>query len=783
MHLSLRAKFYLLVSVLVFAVGGVLSSYFVRQLRDTVHSGLEQRARALAGNLARNSEYGVLLRSRELLEGPIRSLLVDDMILGVAVADMEGNLLARIGRPGQTLPDTIAPSESHEVRTVSVPGRSMFEVEAPVYTGEAQAATGGLAGAKGTPASRRRIGTAYLLVSYAEAETAAHRLSLTALVITGIMVGVCLLGGIFFVRRIVNPLVALEAGTRRLGQGELNFRVSVRGRDEIGRLATSFNAMASELQKNRQALDGHNRNLEQKVAEKTQILSLANRRLEEMNRLKSEFLANMSHELRTPLNAILGFTDLMIDGQVGTINAQQERYLQTVYTSGQHLLSLINSILDLSKIEAGKMELFPEEFYVRDVVDFSLSLVGPLASRKKVTLEKAVAVDVKTLIADQTKVQQILHNLLSNAVKFTPENGRVGVVVTQDQHGVLFAIADSGVGIAPEDQRRIFKAFTQADASYTRRFEGTGLGLALVDHYVRMHRGKVWVESEVGKGSTFYVRLPRKEAPGTTTAASSKLGAVQGDTVLIVEDDPVAQRILGHYLEQAGCSICFASSVRDAKKAVKEHRPSLITLDIMLDGESGWDLLTELKGDPKTAEIPVIVISAVNERGIGYAFGAEDYLVKPVSRDQLVMRLAAMGLVRRDGQRPAEVLIIDDHEEARLLLREILEGEKMSVIEASTGKEGIEAARITVPDLILLDLMMPEVSGFEVLKELRSNPETREVPVIVVTAKDLTPEETALLNGHIQALVQKASLSVEEFAQEVHRVLQASGRPQEVVHA
>ncbi|MEE9229084.1 MAG: HAMP domain-containing protein, partial [Acidobacteriota bacterium] len=314
MHLSLRTKFYLLVAVLVFAVGGVLSTYFVRQLRDTVHQGLEARARSLAENLSRNSEYGLLLRSRELLEGPIRSLLADDMIQAAMIVDMDGKPLAKTARPGVILPDSIEIDERNSLNIIADPEHSSFVLTTPVYTGDVKGVEGGEAGSAG---ERRRVGTVYLQVSYAQAAKAAQRLSLAALGLTAALVVVCFLLGIFLVRHIVNPLVALEAGTRHLAQGDLSFRVTQTGQDELGRLASSFNAMAEDLQMSRRELGDHNKNLELKVAEKTQILSLANRRLEEMNRLKSEFLAIMSDELRTPLNAILGFNDLMIDGQCG----------------------------------------------------------------------------------------------------------------------------------------------------------------------------------------------------------------------------------------------------------------------------------------------------------------------------------------------------------------------------------------------------------------------------------------------------------------------------------
>ncbi len=785
MRLSLRGKIYLLVAVLVVGVAGILSSYFVRQLRLTVHQDLEQRARALTENLARNSELGVLLRSHELLEGPLRSLLADKMVLMAVVTDTDGAPLAQHGRPGQSPLVGARRWISDEVRISSEPSKGIFEVSAPVYTGEGRSVEGSITSLPDKDAERRRVGAVYLRASYAEAERAAHRLSYAASVITAVLVGAYLLVGIVLARQIVNPLVALEAGTRHVAQGNLGFRVPVVGRDEIGRLAASFNAMAEDLQKSRRELDEHNRNLEQKVAEKTQILSLANRRLEEMNRLKSEFLANMSHELRTPLNAILGFTDLILDQQTGPINEQQESYLSTVHISGQHLLNLINSILDLSKIEAGKMELFPEEFYVQDVVEFALSLVGPQASKKKIKLQTDIQEGVRTLVADQTKVQQVLQNLLSNAVKFTPEGGIVKVEVTQDSDSITFAVKDTGVGIAPQNQQRIFKAFIQVEASYTRRFEGTGLGLALVDHFVRMHRGRVWVESEEGKGSTFLVRLPRVQSadPAAAPFAEAATLVSHGDSVLVIEDDPTAQQILAQYLKETGCEIRFASSAEEALVSVRERRPALVTLDVLLSGESGWKLLADLKDDPATADIPVLVISSVDERGIGCAFGVEDYLVKPVNRQQLMQRLSGMGLTHRAGRRKVEVLVIDDHAEARLLLRKILEAEGMHVLEAADGKEGLDAARVTVPDLVLLDLMMPEVSGFEVLRQLRANAATRSVPVIIVTAKEITRDDLQRLNGDIQALVRKASMTGAQFVHEVRRVLDSRDQPQEAAHA
>ena len=783
MRLSLRGKFYLLVAVLVVGVAGILSVYFVRQLRLTVHADLEQRARSLTENLARNSELGVLLRSHELLEGPLRSLLADRMVLMAAVTDAEGALLAQEGRPGQEPPASVRRWQSNEVRIESDLSKGVFEVSAPVFTGESRTIEGWIESAPGPGSERRRVGAVYLRASYAEAGVAAQRLSYAAAMITAMLVGVSFLGGIVLVQQIVHPILALEAGTRHLAQGNLAFRVPVVGRDEIGRLANSFNAMAEDLQRSRHEVDEHNRNLEQKVAEKTQILSLANRRLEEMNRLKSEFLANMSHELRTPLNAILGFTDLILDQQTGPINEQQESYLTTVHTSGQHLLNLINSILDLSKIEAGKMELFPEEFYVQDVVEFALSLVGPQASKKKIALESEIAEGIRTLVADQTKIQQILQNLLSNAVKFTPENGLIRIKVTKESESLVFAVSDNGVGISAQDQQRIFKAFTQVDASYTRRFEGTGLGLSLVDHFVRMHRGKVWVESEEGKGSTFYVRVPLIKSSEAGKMAADAVAQGTADSILVIEDDAASRRVLEQYLAETGCEVRFAGDASQAMQAVRDRRPSLITLDVLLAGESGWNILADLKADPQTADIPVLVISSVDERGIGCAFGVEDYLVKPVNRNALMARLSSMGLAHQVGRRKVEILVIDDNVDSRMLLRRMLESENIHVMEASGGREGLDAARITVPDLIFLDLMMPEVSGFEVLEQLRAAPATRKVPVIIVTAKEITREDRERLNGDAQALLEKAAMTGAQFAEEVRRVLQSTVPVQEAVNA
>jgi signal transduction histidine kinase/DNA-binding response OmpR family regulator len=471
--------------------------------------------------------------------------------------------------------------------------------------------------------------------------------------------------------------------------------------------------------------------------------------LKSASEAKSRFLASMSHELRTPLNAIIGFSELLIDEPpAGYDTARRQQFLQQIHNGGKHLLELINDILDLAKVEAGQLELNLTKLPLEDAVANVIASVRPLAVRKSINLEGDVPNDV-LLHADAGKTRQILLNLLSNAIKFTPDGGRVRVTATAHHDHAVITVEDTGIGISKDDIGKLFTEFQQVGDPNERAQEGTGLGLALVKKLAELHGGSVWVESELGTGSRFHVALPLA-APLTSQAARS------APLVMVVEDNEGAAMLLSTFLTRAGFAVEVVGEGRTALERAAKLRPSAITLDVMLPDVDGWEVLRRLKDAPETRDIPVQVISVMDDRALGLALGADDYLVKPVRREALI------GFMRRHGLRPqgvgrerVKVLAVDDDEASLELIKENLEPE-FAVAALNVGAEALAVARRDQPDFVILDLMMPGMNGFEVAAALRADPLTRHIPILVSTGKDLGPEEKARLSGNVTAVMKKS---------------------------
>jgi PAS domain S-box-containing protein len=498
-------------------------------------------------------------------------------------------------------------------------------------------------------------------------------------------------------------------------------------------------------------------------------LTAARRAAEEANSAKSQFLANMSHELRTPLNAIIGYSE-MLEEEVAEIgHPELGPDLQKIRSAGRHLLALINDILDLSKIEAGKTELYLEDFDIGEMLRDVATTIRPLVDKNANRLDLRIPEHLGMLHADLTKVRQMLLNLLSNACKFT-EHGTVTLAATRERAAdgadtVVFQIADSGIGMTPAQMARLFEAFSQAEASTTRKYGGTGLGLAISRRFARMMGGDVTVESTPGVGSTFTIRLPVRavtavEPPRAAPAAESTSG-----TVLVIDDNAEARDLVRRLLEGEGFAVVEAADGHSGLALARARRPDAITLDVLMPTMDGWSVLTALKAEPALADIPVIMVSVMEDRNLGFALGASEYVTKPIDRDQL-RRIVAR--YRRDG---ARVLVVEDDPATRELLRRYLEAEGWAVDEAENGEAGLAAVRRRLPTLVLLDLMMPVMDGCQFAAELRKNPDWGAIPVVVITAKDLTPEDRRALNGDVQAVFQKGAFSREQLLRELHDLL------------
>ena len=484
---------------------------------------------------------------------------------------------------------------------------------------------------------------------------------------------------------------------------------------------------------------------------------------------KSEFLASMSHELRTPLNAIIGFSEVLLERMFGELNERQDDYLRDIWSSGKHLLELLNDILDLSKIEAGQMVLSRSKFAVRESLDYCLSMVRERALQQRVLLSLDVDPEVGPLDADRLRFRQVVLNLLSNAVKFTPEGGRVDVRAFIRGQDLVVLVADTGVGVQVEDRERIFDSFQQGARS-SGQVEGTGLGLTLSKRILELHGGRIWVESEAGKGSTFGIALPAgSEEPADQAVPQAGLNsgiALESalgprPTVVVVEDDRRSFDLLRVYLEAAGARVVSAGDGEEGLDTIRRLSPAGVVLDILLPGIDGWDVLAQLKADPGTAAIPVIVVSMLDERGRGFALGATEYLVKPVGKEQL---LAALYRAAAMPEQKHMVVAIDDDPLAIELVRASLEPEGWTVLGAATGQEGLALIRERKPSAVLLDLLMPGMDGFEVVEALRADPHTKSVPVVILTSKSMTPQDKERLQGRITYVARKTEFDLSGLA-------------------
>jgi signal transduction histidine kinase/CheY-like chemotaxis protein len=498
----------------------------------------------------------------------------------------------------------------------------------------------------------------------------------------------------------------------------------------------------------------------------TRELADANRRIKEADRLKSQFLATMSHELRTPMNSIIGFSEILTERLESKIEPKHLGFLKHIHTSGQHLLGIINDILDLSKIEAGKMEIYPEFFAVGPVIESVCNVMRGM-SKAHANIVVEVEPGLPQIETDLAKFKQVLFNLLSNAVKFSPPGSPIRVRAAMHDNTVTVSVRDEGIGIDPAHHAMIFEEFRQVDSSARREFGGTGLGLALVKKFIELQGGSVAVDSAPGSGSLFSFTLPvRSRAAVIARAPESQ---TNGARVLVVEDDPNAYELIASALGSAGFLSIRARHGDEALRLARESQPVAVTLDLVLPGVDGWEVLKRLKSDDATRELPVVIISMDGNRDLGIALGADDYFVKPVDRDRLVDRLRAIASRSTGNTRP-RLLVIDDDAAVHTLLDEDLSSLGFAIESAYSGEEGLRAAVNATPDVIILDLMMPNMSGFEVADSLKDDPRTANIPIVVLTSKELSNDDRAMLHTKVKGFVQKGNSARDQLVRELRRV-------------
>lgn len=529
--------------------------------------------------------------------------------------------------------------------------------------------------------------------------------------------------------------------------------------------------------------------------------------LAEASRHKSEFLASMSHELRTPLNAVIGFSEVLLERMFGDINERQEDYLRDILSSGRHLLALLNDVLDLSKVEAGQMELDRTDFPAEQAITYALSMVRERALDHHIALRTEIPADLGLLNADELRFKQVLLNLLSNAVKFTADGGSVVVAAVRHPDSLEVTVADTGAGIAPADQDRIFDSFQQGTRS-ARKVEGTGLGLTLTRRIVELHGGRVWLRSELGHGSTFGITLPTvpsapqgsdlargaddgemgppanrgtdkpgggvdaggADTSGTDTSGADIAGEPHRPIAVIVEDDPSSAELLSLHLGAAGLRPIVRSDGPDGLRAVRELHPDVVVLDIRLPGMDGWDVLTEIKSDPLVAATPVIVVSVLPDRSRGMALGASDYLVKPVAHDDLLVALRRLVPVPPDQPGRRVAVIVDDDPAAIELARIALEPAGWTLHSCTQTDHFFHLVHEARPSIVIVDLLMPDMDGFEVIDRLRGDPATASVPIVVLTSKTLTAADRRILGGRIEFVTSKNAVGLKLLASRLAEV-------------
>jgi signal transduction histidine kinase/CheY-like chemotaxis protein len=738
--------------------------YDVMTFRATMVRNLSAQAQIIGSN----SVSALLFNDPQTAENTLAGLKGAHNILSAGIYSTKGTLFASYSRdPGNHNPAILSlPSAELEVHWFK--NKEVVLVRSILFEG-------------------KPTGTVFIRSDLEELDNSLNRyVGIASIVLLVCLVAALLVSSVFR-KAVAEPIIHLAELARAVSR-EKNYAVRAprtHGSGELAVLIDAFNDMLAQIQQNEKALREARDDLEQRVTERTAELEKAHREvkafsfsilrakeeLERSGKFKDQFLSTMSHELRTPLNAVLGFSELLTEERYGPLNERQQRYIKHIHTGGKHLLTLINDILDLSKIEAGRLQLTFETVFVHSSFAEVVDIMRSLADRKSQTLfhDASLALSVR---ADPTRFKQILMNLIGNAIKFTPEGGKIQLSAYSLEAVVRIEVRDSGPGIPVEEQQHIFEAFYRLGET-DKKTEGTGLGLAITRRLVELHGGNLGLESQPGLGSCFYFTLPRAEAVQTLEAQAKgeEIPTLEFVRIMVIEDDRVAALLLQSYLTSAGYDVVLCEQQGHALEMAAELQPQVVTMDIIMKPLNGWELLAAFKSDPRTIGIPVVLVTIIDQPSRGASLGADEYIVKPVKKATLLAAVQRCMSRRKISGQTRSILVVEDDAPTREFVAELLSKHGYLVSTAADGAEARARVADSLPELIILDLILPEVSGFQLLAEWRTNSRTADLPIFVLTSKNLSTEELNYLRTNSTMLLQKQHPWQETLIAQLRRAL------------
>ena len=740
-------------------------AYDMATFQANMFRNLSTQAQIIGSNTA----SALLFNDQRSAENTLSALKASPEIMSASIYTPEGRLFATYSRDQASQVQALPAIPPGEIETHRLRNKEIVLVRSIVFQGKPTAIV-------------------YIRSGVEELNRRLERYAgIAAIVLFASMVAALLVSSIFR-KAVADPIVRL-AEIANIVSHDRNYSLRATptrgGSGELSILIDAFNEMLAQIQQSEGALRHAHDQLEQRVKDRTAELETAKKEVEEFSysvvrakeeverasKFKDQFLSTMSHELRTPLNAVLGFSDLLADERYGPLNDRQRRYVSHIHTGGKHLLKLISDILDLSKIEAGKMELTREDVTIASAFAEVISALYPLAEKKSQALLQRADPNLH-VHADAMRFKQVLMNLAGNAIKFTPEGGRIELAACQLDDQVRIEVRDNGPGIPPEQQQRIFEAFFRLRETGSAT-EGTGLGLAITARLVELHGSKLEIGSQPGEGACFNFSLPliavAMDQPAQTSRPMAK--AHKAPRILVIEDNAATGQLIQSQLASSGYETLRCDQPERATEMAAEHHPDAITLDLLMQPVHGLEVLLKLKNDRRTSQIPVIVVTIVDQPGVGAALGADEYLIKPV--DKVTLLAAVERCLRSRGSVPPQrtILVVEDDVSTREIIEELLTTRGYSVTIAADGAQARSRVDHALPELVILDLVLPKMSGLELLAEWRGNPRTADLPVFVLTSKDLTKEEEKYIRAHAESLFRKQNSWREPLMRQLERVV------------